>query len=80
MRRNNYGNGAFCSAVTLSMTNAMKAQRALAKHAIKSNVKKLGGSISKNGCVYGIEFECENMMRVKSILDTYSIEVKEYLR
>ena len=80
MKRNYDDPRGFCSAVTLSMTNAMKAQRALAKHAIRANVKKIGGSLSKSGCVYGIEFECIQMMRVRSILEEYGIEVKDFLR
>ena len=78
MKRNYDNQSAFCSAVTLSMTNAMKAQRTLAKHAVRANVKKIGGS--KSGCVYGIEFECGQMMQVRSILEEYGIEVKDFLR
>jgi hypothetical protein len=68
-----------CSAVTLSMTNALKAQKALARHAIRSNVIKISGSMSKSGCVYGIEFACSYMLQIRSILEGYGIEVREYL-
>lgn len=71
---------ALCSAVTLSMTNAMKAQRLLTRYAIRASVKKISGSMRGEGCVYGIEFECGQLSQVRSVLESYGLTVKEYLR
>lgn len=80
MKNNNYREGAVCAAVTGSMTSAMKAQRLLTKHAIRSEVKKLGGTQKKSGCVYGVSFDCALLGNISSIFDDLGIEVKEYLR
>ena len=69
-----------CTAVTGSMTMALKAQKALAKQAIRATAVKVSKSSTRTGCVYGIEFDYALTGTVKAILDSAGIEIKEYLR
>ena len=69
-----------CTAVTGSMTMALKAQRTLARQAIRANTVKVSKSQSGRGCIYGIEFDCSLSGNVRAILDNAGIEIKEYLR
>jgi hypothetical protein len=69
-----------CTAVLGSMTVALKAQRVLAKSAIRAEVIKVSKSTSKSGCIYGIEFDITQLSAVKAILEVNHIEAKEYLR
>lgn len=80
MLYNNTGSNAGCSAVMGSMTSAMKAQRLLSKHALRSSVIKISPSTQNKGCIYGIEFDCAISVRVRQTLSDANIDVKEYLR
>ena len=80
MKNSIYRDSAVCAAVTGSMTSAMKAQRTLSKHAIRAEVKKLGGTHSKSGCVYGVTFDCTILGNISALLESSGIEVREYLR
>ena len=75
---NSYRTASSCRAVTESMTIALKAQKALAKHALRANVVKI--SSSARGCSYGIEFDCGLTGNVRAVLDEAGIVVKEYFR
>lgn len=75
-----YRTAGTCTAVTGSMTLALKAQRALARETIRSSTVKVSRSIEGRGCVYGIEFDCPLLGNVKATLDRAGIEVKEFLR
>lgn len=77
---NSYRTATVCTAVTGSMTMALKAQKALSREAIRANTVKVSGSHSGKGCVYGVEFDSSLLMRVRSVLSSAGIEVKEYLR
>lgn len=84
-RRNNMNYASYrtvtvCTAVTVSMTVALKAQRILAKNAIRAEVIKISGASAKKGCTYGLEFDCALLGNVKAILQDFGIDVKEYLR
>ena len=72
--------GAVCSAVIGSMTAALKAQRLLSGHALRSNVKKISPASRTRGCIYGIEFDCAQFQNVRSLLESSNTEVLEYLR
>ena len=67
-----------CFAELGSMTLAMKAQSALAKAAIPSNVIKSESSSSRRGCVYGISFSCEQEKNVRTVLSAARITVKRW--
>lgn len=75
-----YRSATVCTAVTGSMTMAMKAQRALSKNALMARAVKVSAASGESGCVYGIEFDCPLLGNVKSVLQTAGIEVREYLR
>ena len=75
-----YRSATVCTAVTGSMTMALKAQKALSRAAIRSNTVKVSRSEKGKGCVYGIEFECNLLGNVKATLDSAGVEVKEFLR
>ncbi len=67
-----------CSATLASMTQAMKAQKALAAAAIPSSIIKAEPSSSLHGCSYGIEFSCNQKNNVSSILASSGISVKKW--
>ena len=75
-----YRSATVCTAVTGSMTMAMKAQRALSKNAIRATAVKVSQGSADRGCIYGVEFDCPLLGNVKNVLQTAGIEVKEYLR
>ena len=75
-----YRTATVCTAVTGSITMALKAQRVLSKNAIQSNTVKVSRSAQKKGCVYGIEFDCALLGNVKNILDSAGVEINEFLR
>ncbi len=66
-------------AVIGSTTQAMNAQKTLAKAAIRSDVVKISSGHSNNGCIYGIEFAPEQYRNVQYILSSYGIKVREYI-
>ena len=66
-----------CSAAIGSMTQAMKAQKALANAAIPSTVIKSDSSL-RRGCVYGLSFSCEQEKNVRVVLGSARITVKEW--
>ena len=75
-----YRSATVCTAVTGSMTMAMKAQRALSKNALRAITVKVSQGSAERGCIYGVEFDCALLGNVKNVLQTAGIEVKEYLR
>lgn len=75
-----YRSATVCTAVTGSMTMAMKAQRVLSREAIMTKTVKVSGSSEGKGCVYGVEFDCPLLGNVKSTLQSAGVEVREYLR
>lgn len=66
-------------AVIGSTTQAMNAQKTLAKAAIRSDVVKISSGHSNNGCIYGIEFAPEQYRNIRYILSSYGIKVREYI-
>ena len=75
-----YRSATVCTAVTGTMTMAMKAQRALTKAAIPSNTVKVSKSVNNTGCIYGVEFDISLLGKARAVLDGAGVEVKEYLR
>ena len=70
--------GGVCTAVTGSMTNALKAQKTLAVAAIPSSVKKVS-SQGGRGCVYGVNYSCAQARNVRVVLENANINVKQYI-
>ena len=67
-----------CSAAIGSVTQAQKAQAALAAAAIPSTVVKWEGSSRLRGCVYGVRFSCLQQRNVESVLASARIAVKQW--
>ena len=68
-----------CSAEIGSMTQAIKAQRALADSAIPAEVIKNTSKMGR-GCVYGLSFSCAQRENVENIFGRYGIRVREWTR
>ena len=64
-----------CTAEMPSLTQALRAEEALALAAIPSRVTKLETS-SRRGCVYGISFACAQESNVRMILQNAGIPIK----
>ena len=67
-----------CFAVMGTLTNAQKAQRALSVAAIPSIISKSDPAQGHKGCVWGIEFPCNQSYNVQSIFSSYGISVREW--
>lgn len=80
INQTSYRSQTVCTAVTGSMTVALKAQRVLGKNALRAEVIKVSSSPSNRGCIYGLQFDCVLLENVKSTLHNAGINVKEYLR
>lgn len=68
-----------CTAAVGSMTAALKGRKALASASIPSNIVKLNNSKAQRGCTYGLEFDYSHYYNVQYILNSYSINVSEYI-
>ena len=68
-----------CIAVIGSMTQAMKAQAALAEASIRASVTKISSTKSQTGCVYGLDFPCRQADNVRQVLEDAKIPVRQYL-
>lgn len=72
-------NNGSCSATIGSITQAMKAGRALAEAAIPTTVIKIEGTgRGSGGCVYGISFSCLQANNARSVLEQERIRVKQW--
>ena len=65
-----------CLAVIGSMTQAMKAQRALANAAIFAKVEKADSSMTRRGCAYAVSYACEQEANVREVLRNAGIRVR----
>lgn len=68
-----------CTAAMSSITFCMKAQRLLAESGKRSFIVKLDPSVSKRGCAYGIEFDCQEKQEIRAILSRSNIRVTQYI-
>lgn len=67
-----------CTATLTSLTQAQKAQKALALAAIPSNIVKTEPASSLRGCAYGLEFSCNQRNNIARVLGTAGISVKKW--
>ena len=68
-----------CSAAIGSLTQAMKAQKALGEAAIPTTVIKYDSSrAGSKGCIYGIDFSCAQTKNVQTVLSRERIKVKQW--
>lgn len=73
-----YRSEAVCTAVTGSMTIALRAQRTLAAAAIRSEVVKVSSSKASRGCAYGVRYPRAVSGNVEAILKNAKISIKYY--
>jgi len=66
-----------CTVAQSSMTYAMKVKQLLASHSIQSSVVRLNPSQTKNGCGFGVEFDCIHYDTVISLLKYSGITYSE---
>lgn len=71
-------NSGTCRATLSSMTQALKAQKALATAAIPVNIVKTDSASSLRGCTYGIEYSCNQSNNVSRVLSSAGISVKKW--
>ena len=67
-----------CYAVMGTLTNAQKAQKALSAAAIPSSINKTDSSVSHKGCVWSLNFSCNQLQNVKNVLGSAGITVKSW--
>ena len=67
-----------CYAEIGSVTEAMKAQKALAASAIPSEIIKKEGSSRRRGCVFGIGFSCVQQNNVRAVLNSARINPRSW--
>ena len=67
-----------CIAEIGSMTQAMRAQNALAEAAIPTTVVKTNSEKSGRGCAYGLSFDCAHIENIKNILAKSGVKVRRW--
>lgn len=67
-----------CSAVMGTLTNAQKAQKALSQAAIPTSVTKSETSKSHRGCVWSVNFSCNQAENVRTVLSSAGINVRSW--
>ena len=77
--RNKY-NYMGCSAIMGTLTNAQKAQKALSIAAIPTSLGKDDTLSSNRGCVWRVNFSCNQLENVKAVLASSGISVKKWGR
>lgn len=68
-----------CIAAFHSMTQALGAQRALARAAIRASIIKLDARQTTHGCAYGIEFSCAHLQNVQTVFAQTGITPKKMI-
>ena len=68
-----------CIASLKSMTYAIKAKRLLSNYYINAEIVKLDTNMTKNGCAYGIKFDCNNLYAAENALKTNNISYSQIL-
>ena len=67
-----------CIAEIGSMTQAMRAQRALAEAVIPATVVKSDSSKSEKGCVYGVSLSCAQLENAENVFERSRVRVRRW--
>ena len=67
-----------CIAEIGSMTQAMRAQNALAEMAIPSTIVKTNSSKSNKGCAYGLSLDCNQMENAENVFERTKVRVRRW--
>ena len=78
MQNNIYSQG--CLAVVGSMTQAMRAQKALAGAAVRVEVVKADSAHTHRGCAYALSYPCSQENNVRTILGNAGIRIRDFYR
>ena len=65
-----------CASVIGSMTQAMKAQKALERAAIPARVEKADSSATRRGCAYAVIYDCSWEGAVREVLRREEIPIR----
>lgn len=69
-----------CSAIMGTLTNAQKAQKALSAAAIPTSLGKDEALSSNRGCIWSVNFSCNQLENVRAVLLASGISVKKWGR
>ena len=67
-----------CIAVIGSMTQAMRAQKALASAAIRAKVIKADSFDETRGCAYAVSYPCAQDANARSVLQHAGVRVRSF--
>ena len=67
-----------CGCIIGSMTQALQAQRVLAKSAIRAEVIKADAAQTHRGCAYALSYSCAQENNVRSVLQNAGIRARSY--
>lgn len=67
-----------CVAEIGSMTQALKAQKALTEQAIPSTVVKTNSSKGGGGCAYGLSLNCAQRENAQNIFERSRVKVRRW--
>ena len=67
-----------CSAVLGTLTSAQKAQKVLSSAAIPTSIGKSEASSLHRGCVWSVNFSCNQQENVRAVLAAAGIKVKAW--
>lgn len=69
-----------CIAATASVNISIKAQNALASGGVRSRIISLPPGATRRGCAYGVEFDCADEQRARSILRRAGVRVSQFIK
>ncbi len=75
-----YNRQSECIAIIGSVTDTLRAQRALANAAILADVIKSDAVHSYHDCAYALSYSCTQDKNVRAILQQAGIRVKEFYK
>ena len=78
MQNNIYSKG--CLAVMGSMTQVLRAQKALSDAAVHAEVVKADSAHTRRGCAYALSYPCSQENNVRTILSSAGIRVRDFYR
>lgn len=58
-----------CIATSRSMTDALRAMKAMEAKGIRCQIVNLDSTVTKNGCAYGVSFNCADESKARRVLD-----------
>ncbi len=69
-----------CIAATASVNISIKAQNALESGGVPSRIISLPPGATRRGCAYGVEFDCANEQRARTLLRRAGVRVSQFIK